>query len=74
MEAATKTIRSAHRMDELEEVLGDLHSIEECDGWIIALIGKIPVLLPEEMAPRLKELVGRRIGVLRYNGYRLRVL
>lgn len=71
---ATKTIHRAHRMEELEDVLGELHSIEEGYGWIIALIGKIPVFLPEEMAARLKELVGRRIEVLRYEGYRLRVL
>ncbi len=68
----TDKIRSAHRMEELEEVLGDLHGIEDCDGWIIAQIGRIPVLLPEEMTPKLKGLVGKRIGILRYEGYRLR--
>ncbi len=68
----TNKIRRAHRIEELEEVLGDLHGIEDCDGWIIAQIGKIPVLLPGEMTPRLKGLVDKRIGILRYEGYRLR--
>lgn len=67
-------LHEAYRMTDLDEVLGPLHAIEENDIGLIALIGKIPVLLPREMGPRLRELIGQRIGILRYGGYRLRVL
>jgi len=57
---------------ELDEVRGDLHHVEEFDGGCLALIGKIPTVLPAEMLPALKGLVGRRIGVLRLDGYHVR--
>lgn len=62
-------------MKDLEEVLGDLHHIEEAEGGIIALIGKIPALLPSELAGKLQGLIGRRIGIIRLDGqYRAREL
>lgn len=64
----------AHRLSELEEVLGDLHRVEKTDGGCLALIGRILVLLPPEMAEKLQALVGKRIGVLRLDGYRLRCM
>jgi hypothetical protein len=58
-----------------EEVLGPVHSVEEVDGQCLALIGKIPVILPQELACRLSEAKGQRVGVLRTdNDYRLRVI
>ena len=63
----------AYRMTYLDEVLGNLHHIEEVDGGCIALIGKIYVLLPSEMAEKLQGSVGRRIGILYLDGYKLRV-
>lgn len=63
-----------YRMRDLEEVLGDLHHIEEDEGGIIALIGKIPVLLPLELSETLQTLVGQRIGVIRIGEYRARAL
>jgi hypothetical protein len=62
------------RMKELDEVLGDLHQVEETDGGCLALIGKILVLLPPEMAGKLQGLIGKRIGVLRLDGYHLRCM
>jgi hypothetical protein len=63
------------RLKELEEVLGYLHCIEASpEGEIIALIGKIPVLLPAEMTEKLSGMIGRRVGILRLDGYRLRCL
>jgi len=61
-------------MEELMEVRGPLHHIEEHEGRCLALIGKIPVLLPQDLAPRLQDLLGRKIGVLRLEGYRIRDL
>jgi len=63
-----------YRMKERDEVRGDLEHVEEADGGCLALIGKIPVLLPLELAGKLQGLVGRRVGVLRLEGYRLRSL
>ena len=48
---------------------------EEVDGQCLALIGKIPVILPQELAARLTDVKGQRVGVLRTdNDYRLSVL
>ncbi len=68
------TLHEPYRMTELDEVLGPLHALDETDNGLVALIGKIHVLLPREMSPRLQEMMGQRIGILRYEGYRLRVL
>lgn len=62
-------------MQPWDEVLGPAISIEEFEGHCLALIGKIPVLLPQEMSGRLSEVKGQRIGILRTdNDYRLRVI
>ena len=68
------TIHEVYRMRELDEVLGPLNSLEEADGWLLALIGKIPVLLPMELQDRLQSLLGKRIGNLRLDGYRVRCI
>ena len=61
------------RQKELDEVLGTLNHIEPSpDGGIVALIGKIPTWLPSELEPRLKELIGKPISVLRLDGYHLK--
>jgi len=67
------TIHDAYRQLELEEVLGELHSIEVTNVGPIALIGEISVLLPEELVEQLKDLIGRKIGILRLDGYHVRV-
>jgi hypothetical protein len=68
------TIHEVYRMRELDEVLGLLNSLEEANGWLLALIGKVPVLLPMELQDRLQSLLGKRIGVLRLDGYRVRCI
>lgn len=68
------THHEVYRMRELDEVLGPLNSLEEADGWLLALIGKIPVLLPMELQDRLQSLLGKRIGILRLDGYRVRCI
>jgi hypothetical protein len=70
----TLTIHEAYRLSELEEVLGELHSIEMTEIGLIAAIGNISVLLPEELAGQLNGLIGRRIGLLRLDGYHVRLL
>ncbi len=72
-EAASVTA-SPYRMRDLDEVRGDLHCIEEAEGGCLALIGKIPVLLPEELDGKLQGMVGRRVGILRLDGWHIRDL
>ena len=68
------TINEAYRLSELEMVHGDLHSVENTESGLIAVIGKISVSLPEELAGQLLALVGKRIGILRLDGYHVRCL
>jgi hypothetical protein len=71
-EAVKLTAREPYRLSELEEVLGDLHSVENTEIGQVAIIGKIKVLLPEELFEKLQGLIGRRVGILRLDGYRVR--
>ena len=66
------TIHEGYRLSELEMVHGDLHSVENSDIGLIAVIGEITVILPEELAGQLQALVGKRIGILRLDGYHVR--
>ena len=68
------TIHEAHRLSELKEILGELRSIENTEIGLVAQISKISVLLPEELAGKLQSLVGKRIGILRLDGYHVRCL
>lgn len=64
-----------YHMRPWDEVLGPALGVEEYDGHCLALIGKIPVILPQEMATRLGEAKGQRVGILRTdNDYRMRIL
>lgn len=65
-------ISEPYRLSELEEVIGDLHRVENTEIGPVAIIGKIQVLLPEDLAVSLKGLLGRRVGIIRLNGYRVR--
>ncbi len=69
------TIHDAYHMRPWDEVLGPALEVEEHDGYCLALIGKIPVYLPQDLASRLREAKGQRIGILRTdNDYRFRVI
>lgn len=54
-----------YRMLELDEVRGLLIHVEETDAGLLALIGRVPVLLPPEMIGQLHGCIGRKIGILR---------
>ena len=68
------TVHEQYRMSEYDEVLGPLHSIHLTEYGLLALIGEIQVLLPEELAGKLEGLIGRRLSLLRLDGYRVRCL
>jgi hypothetical protein len=64
-----------YHMRPWDEVLGPALEVEEYDGHCIALIGKIPVILPKEMAAKLREAIGQRVGILRTDSdYRFRII
>ena len=73
-EAVILTVHEAYRLSELEEVLGELHSVEITEIGSAAVIGKISVWLPEELAEQLKGMIGRRVAILRLDGYHFRCL
>lgn len=67
--------RQPYHMRPWDEVLGPAHEVEEHDDHCLALIGKIPVILPQELAARLTEAKGQRVGVLRTDiDYRFRLI
>ena len=61
-------------LSNLEEILGVLHSVENKEVGLVAAIGEIHVLLPGELFGKLQGLIGRRIGILRLDGYHIRDL
>ena len=64
-----------YHMRPWDEVLGPDLEVEEHDGYCLALIGKVPVILPKEMVTKLKEAQGQRIGILRTEqDYRMRII
>jgi hypothetical protein len=65
---------AAFRPQEYDEVRGQLFQVEEADGGCLALIDKIPVLLPEELAGTLQDLIGLRVGILKLDGFHIRDL
>lgn len=69
-------IHEPKRLAELEEVVGKLRSIETIDIGQVAHIGKFCVLLPEneDLIGKLQCLVGRRMAMLRLDGFHVRCL
>lgn len=63
------------RLAPFEEAIGVLHKLQELDGYFIAEIGAVSVSLPEDMAFKLREMQGKKIGVLRTDcDYRFRTI
>jgi hypothetical protein len=57
-----------------EEGVFKLEALHEQDGLLIASGGKVALILPLEMAPKLNDLIGHRIGIIRCeNGFRFRI-
>lgn len=63
-----------HREREFEESRGVLLRIHESEGFCIAVFAWGAVSLPKEMAERLRELIGKRVSILRLEGYHVRDL
>lgn len=56
------------RLAELDEARGFLESVSCRDGCTVASFEWGNVALPEELEPKLRELVGRECAVLRLDG------
>jgi hypothetical protein len=63
-----------YRLQEPEEARDHLLRVFLKDGYCIAIFRFGAVALPEEMEPKLRELVGREIGILRLDGYHVRAV
>ncbi len=57
---------------ELEEARDFLQGIMEINGCCIAQFSFGNIQLPSDLAPQLRKLVGKKIGILRLDGYRIR--
>ena len=55
----------AHRLADYEEARDLLLRVFLKDGFCIAIFRFGAVALPEEMEPKLREMVGKEIGILR---------
>lgn len=62
------------RLEPWMDAIGPLHELQEQDGCLVAKIGPALVVLPSELYERLKDLIGRRIAVLRTDrDYRVKI-
>jgi hypothetical protein len=52
-------------LDFYAEAVGTLSELTEDQGFLIARISKVVLILPREMENKLRPLIGKRIGVLR---------
>lgn len=59
-------------LQELEEARGELLRIMILEGMIAAVFPWGTIALPAELESRLRELVGKNIGILRLDGYHIR--
>lgn len=53
------------RLGVYEEVVGNLRSMTSDEGFVVAQVGKVGIVLPPEVECKLAPLVGMRIGILR---------
>jgi hypothetical protein len=52
-------------LDFYEEAVGTLTELTEDQGFLVARISKVVLILPPEMENKLSSLMGTRIGILR---------
>jgi hypothetical protein len=60
----TKHRSEIQRLGFFEEAVGDLHELTLDQGFLIAGISKVNLVLPPEMESKLHPLIGMRVGVL----------
>jgi hypothetical protein len=71
---AEMTIFEKYRLHPWEEAFGHLQAIQDVEGHCLVTIGQVCVVLPAEMADKLRKLLGQKVGILRTDfDYRFRV-
>lgn len=64
-----------YRLKDLEEAVGTLSGLEVDEGHLIATVWKLRLLLPVDMEPILRPILGKKIGIIRVDSsYRARVI
>jgi hypothetical protein len=63
-----------HRPQNFEENRGVLLQVTELEGFAVAVFSHGAISLPGEFAAKLRELVGRKIGILSLDGIHIRDL
>jgi hypothetical protein len=63
-----------HRPQNFEENRGVLLQVTELEGFAVAVFPHGAISLPGEFAAKLRELMGRKIGILCLDGYHIRDL
>lgn len=59
---------------EYEEIRGILTGFELVDSYCVVNFQFGAFALPKELEPRLRELIGRKIAILKLEGFRIRCL
>jgi hypothetical protein len=59
------SMRKTVRLAPFEEAVGELRDLNDNDGVTNAMIGKLVLMLPLDMAEKLRPLLGSRIAILR---------
>jgi hypothetical protein len=64
-----------YRLQIYEEISGQLIELKNEDGFLVAAVGRIKVMLPLELKEPLQALLGRRLAIIRTDrDFRWRVL
>jgi hypothetical protein len=59
------------RLAEFEELQGQLLEVKEFEGFAVAVFTWGSFLLPRELMSKLREMEGKKIAILRLDGYHL---
>ncbi len=62
---AGKEVKKLYHMKYFEEVYGKLIQLSKRQDVLVAYIGKLALVLPLEIEPQLRPLLGSQIGILR---------
>ena len=59
------TVFETYRLSFYEECVGVLNNLNEENGLLIALIGKISLALPLELEEKMRPYIGKRVSLIR---------
>ncbi len=65
---------ASNRLKENGEAVGDLLQVEGGEGFAVAKFSWGSILVPSEFANELRELVGKRVSILKMSGIHVRDL